>query len=75
MIKLAMIRVDELLETSYQTKMLLQVHDELVFDLVHEEQEVLVPKILDLMQTALPLPGDVPVVVESGTGPNWLAAH
>ena len=75
MIKLAMIRVDELLETSYQTRMLLQVHDELVFDLVHDEQEVLVPKILDLMQTALPLPGGVPVVVESGTGPNWLAAH
>ena len=75
MIKLAMIRVDELLETSYQTRMLLQVHDELVFDLVHEEHEVLIPKILDLMQTALPLPGGVPVVVESGTGPNWLAAH
>ncbi len=76
MIKLAMIRIDALLrETPYQTKMLLQVHDELVFDLAPEEQAELVPKILDAMQTALPLPGDVPILVEHGTGPNWLAAH
>ena len=76
MIKLAMIRIDALLrETPYQTKMLLQVHDELVFDLAPDEQEELVPKILHAMQTALPLPGDVPILVEHGTGSNWLAAH
>jgi DNA polymerase-1 len=76
MIKLAMIRIDALLrEKPYQTKMLLQVHDELVFDLAVEEQDELVPKILHLMKTALPLPHDVPVEVEHGTGPNWLAAH
>ena len=76
MIKLAMIRIDALLrETPYQTRMLLQVHDELVFDLAPEEQSELVPKILHAMQTALPLPGDVPILVEHGTGPNWLAAH
>jgi DNA polymerase-1 len=76
MIKLAMIRIDALLrETPYQTRMLLQVHDELVFDLAPEEQSDLVPKILHAMQTALPLPGDVPILVEHGTGPNWLAAH
>jgi DNA polymerase-1 len=75
MIKLAMIHIDALLEKQYQSKLLLQVHDELVFDLVTEEQEELVPKILTLMQTALPLPHDVPIVVEAGTGPNWLAAH
>jgi DNA polymerase I len=51
MIKLAMIRIDALLrETPYQTKMLLQVHDELVFDLALDEQEELVPKILHIMQ-------------------------
>ena len=76
MIKLAMIRIDALLrDSSYQTRMLLQVHDELVFDLALHEQAELVPKILHLMKTALPLPNGVPVEVESGIGPNWLAAH
>ncbi|MGD7654101.1 MAG: DNA polymerase I, partial [Verrucomicrobiales bacterium] len=76
MIKLAMVRVDGLLrEGSYQSRMLLQVHDELVFDLAKDEEEALVPMILDAMTTALPLPGDVPVVVESGTGGDWLQAH
>jgi DNA polymerase-1 len=76
MIKLAMIRIDSLLrEKPFQSKMLLQVHDELVFDLALEEQQELVPRILDAMKTALPLPHGVPVEVEHGTGPNWLAAH
>lgn len=76
MIKLAMIRVDELLrESSARTRMLLQVHDELVFDLAEDEQDELVPKILEAMRTALPLPHDVPVEVEYGTGANWLVAH
>jgi DNA polymerase I len=76
MIKLAMIRIDRLLrEKPYQTKMLLQVHDELVFDLALHEEEELVPKILAEMKNALPLPCGVPVEIESGTGPNWLAAH
>lgn len=76
MIKLAMIRIDALLrEKPYQTKMLLQVHDELVFDLALDEKEELVPKILHIMETALPLPHCVPILVEKGTGKNWLAAH
>lgn len=76
MIKLAMIRIATLLrENSCQSKMLLQVHDELVFDLARDEQEELVPQILTAMKTALPLPNGVPVEVSSGTGPNWLAAH
>jgi DNA polymerase-1 len=76
MIKLAMIRIDSLLrENPWKSKMLLQVHDELVFDLALEEQDELVPLILDAMTTALPLPHGVPVEVEHGTGPNWLAAH
>lgn len=75
MIKLAMIRIDALLKSSYRSKLLLQVHDELVFDLVAEEKDELVPKILDIMQHALVLPHDVPIVVEAGTGDNWLAAH
>jgi DNA polymerase-1 len=76
MIKLAMIRIDELLRKKpYQTKMLLQVHDELVFDLHPDEEAELVPKILHIMETALPLPHGVPILVEHGTGKNWLAAH
>lgn len=76
MIKLAMIRIDELLrETQYQTKMLLQVHDELVFDLALDEKEELIPKILSAMQNALPLPHGVPIEIQAGTGENWLAAH
>ena len=76
MIKIAMIRIEKLLRKKpYQTKMLLQVHDELVFDLHPDEESELVPKILHIMETALPLPHDVPILVEKGTGKNWLAAH
>ena len=76
MIKLAMIRIASLLkENSCQTKMLLQVHDELVFDLALDEQEELIPQVLTVMKTALVLPHGVPIEVSSGTGPNWLAAH
>jgi len=76
MIKLAMIRIDTLLrEQGRQTRMLLQVHDELVFDLAVTERAELVPQILQLMRTALPLPHGVPVDVEFGVGANWLAAH
>ena len=76
MIKLAMIRIDNLLrEKPYQTRMLLQVHDELVFDLHPDESEELLPLLLNAMETALPLPGEVPILVEHGTGSNWLVAH
>jgi DNA polymerase-1 len=76
MIKSALIRIDELLRKKpYQTKMLLQVHDELVFDLATDEESELVPKILHIMESALPLPHGVPILVEKGTGKNWLAAH
>ena len=75
MIKLAMIRIDQLLGSSYKSRMLLQVHDELVFDLAPDEEAELVPQILNAMKTALPLPNGVPIEVEHGTGPDWLAAH
>jgi DNA polymerase-1 len=55
--------------------MILQVHDELVFDAVPEELAVLQPLILDNMKSALPLPNDVPVEAELGVGNNWLEAH
>ncbi|MCA9166671.1 MAG: DNA polymerase I [Planctomycetales bacterium] len=74
MLKLAMIRVHGLLtEHQFETKMLLTVHDEIVFDLKKSEREAVLPLIRDAMQNALPL--DVPIVVEMGWGDNWLEAH
>jgi DNA polymerase-1 len=74
MLKLAMIKVHKALrEGGFQTKMLLTVHDELVFDLLKSEQETVLPVIEECMRTALPM--KVPIVVEMGTGQNWLDAH
>lgn len=74
MIKLAMIRIfNELEKRKLKSKMILQVHDELVFDAHKDELDELVPLIKELMENALPL--NVPVVVETGTGDNWLDAH
>ena len=60
-------------EGKYSTKMLLQVHDELVFDVPKEELDEVKPKIESAMENAVKL--DVPIVVDSGTGNNWLEAH
>jgi len=74
MIKLAMIKIHKELEKrKAKTKMVLQVHDELVFDAHKDEVEELRPLIVKLMENALPL--DVPVVAETGVGDNWLDAH
>jgi len=75
-IKMAMIQIHDWLEAEkLGTKMILQVHDELVFDAVREEVEYITPKIRELMTTALLLPHGVPLEVEVGTGENWLKAH
>ena len=74
MIKLAMINIHGWLKTHHpDTRMILQVHDELLFDVPKNQVEKVVPHIQHLMQTAMQL--DVPVVVEYGTGDNWLQAH
>lgn len=74
MIKVAMINIyNELERQNFKTKMLLQVHDELVFDVYKPELERVKPIIEKLMSEALPLA--VPVEVGLGTGENWLAAH
>ncbi len=76
MIKLAMISIDEALrERKLQSKMVLQVHDELVFDVIKEELDEVKALVVDKMQSAMPLPNDVPVLAEAGTGTNWLEAH
>lgn len=53
--------------------MLLQVHDELVFDLCRAEEAEVRPLVAEKMKTAIPLAA--PIDVEIGTGVNWLAAH
>jgi DNA polymerase I len=76
MIKLAMIKVhEEFKQLKLRSKMLLQVHDELVFDAHKEELDIIKPIIMRCMQTALPLPQDVPATAEIGSGINWLEAH
>ncbi len=76
MIKLAMQKVHSVMKKArMKSRMLLQVHDELVFDVLIEELEELRPLVLESMQSALPLPNDVPVVAECGQGKNWLEAH
>ncbi len=74
MIKIAMINIhNEINKLKLRSKMILQVHDELVFDVYPEELEVLKPMVESKMKTALSL--NVPVDVNIGTGKNWLEAH
>lgn len=75
MIKVAMVNIHkELLSQGLNTKMILQVHDELVFDVPNEELEMVKPIIVEKMRTALPNL-KVPIEVGIGTGQNWLEAH
>ena len=60
-------------EQDLKSKMILQVHDELIFDVHKDELEKVKPVIHDLMKTAIPM--KVPVLVEMNTGDNWLEAH
>ncbi|GHA65751.1 DNA polymerase I [Pontibacter akesuensis] len=73
-IKIAMINIqDYLKQEKLATRMILQVHDELLFDAPKEEVEIVTPKIVELMTNALPL--SVPMEVGLGVGENWLEAH
>lgn len=73
-IKIAMINIHKKLTSeNWKSKMLLQVHDELVFDVHHSELESIKPMIKHEMETAFAM--DVPLEVELGEGKNWLEAH
>lgn len=75
MIKLAMIRMDqEMQQNKGKSSMILQVHDELIFDVPRSEVEHMKKRVVEIMQQALPLQ-HVPIVAEVGVGPNWLDAH
>ena len=71
-IKMAMIEVDKMLPKD-QAKMLLQVHDELVFEVDEDIADELAPKLAEVMQSVLQI--SVPLVVEVGKGKNWDEAH
>jgi DNA polymerase-1 len=73
-IKIAMIRIQEiLLKNNYRTKMILQVHDELVFDVFNKELDEVKQMVIREMEKAYSL--SVPLLVEFGIGDNWLEAH
>jgi len=74
MIKIAMINIHkEFLAQKLDARMTMQVHDELVFDVPHHEVEIVKPIILHNMKNAIKT--TVPIMVEIGTGANWLEAH
>jgi DNA polymerase-1 len=73
-IKIAMVRIHERLKTEkYRSKMILQVHDELIFETFEPELEKLREMVIYEMSNAVKL--DVPLKVDWGTGRNWLEAH
>ena len=75
MIKLAMIDIHHEMKTKgYASKMIMQVHDELVFDVVKSELDEMKEMIVEKMKNALP-ELKVPILVELDTGENWLEAH
>jgi DNA polymerase-1 len=62
------------MERKFKSKMILQVHDELVFDAHKDELDIIIPIIKEQMTNAIP--GlKVPLLVEAGQGENWLQAH
>ena len=73
-IKLAMINIQE--EITYrqmQSKMVLQIHDELLFEFPKEEEDILIPVVVNSMEKAMQL--KVPIIVDYGSGSNWYEAH
>ena len=73
-IKLAMVRMAERMqEAGLQSRMVLQIHDELLFDAIPSEAETLKALVVEVMENVIPL--SVPLTVECSAGTNWLEAH
>ena len=74
MIKIAMINIFKIFnEKKFKSKMILQVHDELVFDVFKDELEEIIPVIEENMKSAIKM--KVPVEIDINSGDNWLEAH
>lgn len=75
MMKLAMINVHgRMKKEQLKSLMILQIHDELVFDAIKDEVDYLRTLVKEEMESAMPL-GEVPILVETGIGNNWEEAH
>ena len=73
-IKVAMVNIQQWMKKEkVQSRMIMQVHDELVFDLHKEEKDFVKENVVRLMKHAIQL--EVPMDVEAGVGENWLEAH
>jgi DNA polymerase-1 len=73
-IKIAMVNIHRRMkDEKYKSKMILQVHDELIFEVVPGELEKLQEMVVHEMTTAVKI--DIPLKVDCGTGKNWLEAH
>ena len=72
-IKIAMIHIHSKLINEYKTRMILQVHDELIFDVYNPEMEAVTNLVRSEMENATTL--QVPLVVDIGSGNNWMEAH
>jgi DNA polymerase-1 len=74
MIKIAMVNIyNDFQKKKFKSRMILQVHDELVFEVKKEELEQVKKVVIDRMENAMEL--NVPIVVETGVGENWFDAH
>ena len=74
MIKLAMIAIQkEMIQRGMKTKLILQIHDELLFEFPNDEEEILVKLVVNKMENAMEL--SVPIIVEHGIGETWYDAH
>jgi DNA polymerase-1 len=72
-IKIAMVKISDFLKNgSYKSRMLLQVHDELVFEIHESEKEIMDTKIRSIMESIFP--GDIKLLVDIHTGANWAEA-
>ena len=73
-IKVAMVNIDKRMrEEGLKSTMILQVHDELNFNVVPDEKEIMEKLVIEEMESAIKL--DVPLIADSGWGNNWLEAH
>ena len=74
LIKIAMIDVQKNIESKHlSSKLILQIHDELLFEFPAEEKDVLIPLVKESMENAMKL--KVPIIVDYGSGKDWFEAH